>query len=343
MSKESLEWLNKNTLIGNVLKRGYKAWSYRADLQGDEPNHYDGPIPIEDVERRLFFFNAVEMPVYVGIKDDEGNIIKYMEQSDRKAIVRSDNNHVMGMFKDTYTPHQFKHTLLDNVANIIDDHSLVIDSAGILRKGAIGWVAVSMPDNVQTSAGFPVRPYLLATTSHDGTIATTYKQVYNAPVCDNTLFAGLATDGNQFKARHSKNSDMKIQSIREALDIVFTMSEDIIAEIERLSNITVTDSEWDAIVNRIIPVGEEGKVAQQSITRMQNKQDAVRSLYANDPMVTPWKGTALGVLQAFNTFQHHVVGDNKTRSERNAMNALNGKIEQNDANVLSVINELVLA
>ena len=137
-----------------------------------------------------------------------------------------------------------------------------------------------------------------STTSHNGTIATTYKQVYNAPVCDNTLFAGLQTDGAQFKARHSKNSDMKIQSIREALDIVFTMSEDIVAEIERLSSITVTDREWDAIVNRLIPVGEEGTVAQSAISKMQNKQENIRQMYRTDPMVAPWKGTALGVLQA---------------------------------------------
>jgi len=343
MSRETSKTLNTMTLIGNVAKRGSNAWHYRAESQGGEPNHYDGAIPIEDVERRLFFWNAVEAPVFVGVRDERGDIIRYIEQPDRKAIMRDDNNHVMGMFKDTYAIHQYRHTLLDNVSNIIDNNQLVVDSAGCLREGGIAWVAVSMPDNIETTAGFPVRPILLATTSHNGTIATTYKQVYNAPVCDNTLFAGLGTDGAQFKARHSKHSDMKIQSIREALDIVFSMSEDIIAEIERLSNITVTANEWDAIVNRLIPVGEEGTIHQVSITKMQNKQEAIRTMYRTDPMVAPWHGTALGVVQAFNTFQHHVAGNNKTRAERNAMNSINGKIQQADANVISVINDLVLA
>ena len=342
MSKESSCTLNTMTLIGNVAKRGYNAWHYRAESQGDEPNHYDGAIPIEDVERRLFFWNAVEAPVFIGIHDTDGNVVRYVEQPDRKAIMRDDNNHVMGVFKENYAIHQFRHTLLDNVSNIIDDNQLVVDSAGCLREGAIAWVAVSMPDNIETTAGFPVRPILLATTSHNGTIATTYKQVYNAPVCDNTLFAGLQTDGSQFKARHSKHSDMKIQSIRQALDIVFTMSEDIIAEIESLSNTSVSNSEWDAIINRLVPVGEEGMVCQSAISKMQNKQDIIRKMYVHDPMVAPWHGTALGVVQAFNTFQHHVAGDNKTRSERNAMNSINGRIQQADAHVMTVLNELVL-
>jgi phage/plasmid-like protein (TIGR03299 family) len=342
MSKESSRTLNTQTLIGNVIKRGYNAWHYRAESQGDEPNHYDGAIPIEDVERRLFFWNAVETPIYIALHDADGNIIRYVEQTDRKAIMRDDNNHVMGVFKENYAIHQYRHTLLDNVSNIIDDNQLVVDSAGCLREGGIAWVAVSMPDNIQTTAGFPVRPILLATTSHNGTISTTYKQVYNAPVCDNTLFAGLATDGAQFKARHSKNSNMQLQSIRQALDIMFTMTEDIIAEIERLSNTSVTSNEWDAIVNRLAPIGEEGTVCQSAISRMQNKQDILRTMYNSDPMVAPWQGTALGVVQVFNTYQHHIAGNNKTRSERNAMNSINGRIEQADAHVMSVLNELVL-
>lgn len=343
MSRETALTLNTKTLIGNVDKRGYNAWHYRADLQGDEPNHYPGAIPVEDVRRRLFNFEAVEMPVFVGVKDSEGNIVRYIEQTDRKAIVRNDNNHVMGLFKDSYAVHQYNEWLIDNVATIVDNHHLVIDSAGCLREGAIAWVAIASPDNLTTSAGFPVRPYLLATTSHNGTIATTYKQVYNAPVCDNTLFAGLREDGAQHKTRHSKHSVTRIQSIRDAMDIVFTMGVDIIAEIERLSSITVTDREWDAIVNRLVPIGAEGEVAQSAISKMENKQEVIRQMYRNDPMVSPWAGSALGVLQAFNTFNHHVAGKDSNRVERNAMSAIDGKIQKSDAKVLEVINELVLA
>jgi phage/plasmid-like protein (TIGR03299 family) len=342
MSKETALTLNTKTLIGNVAKRGYNAWHYRAELQGAESNHYDGAIPIEDVQRRLFDFTAVEQPVFVGIRDEFGNVVRYIEQPDRKAIVRSDNNHVMGLFKESYAIHNYTPWLIDNVSNIIDNKVLGVDSAGVLRNGAIAWVAIASPDNLQTSAGFPVRPYILATTSHNGTIATTYKQVYNAPVCDNTLFGSLREKGAVSRTRHSKHSDARIQGIRDAMDIMFNMGEDIVAEIERLSAITVTDREWDAIINRLVPIGVEGEVAQSAISKMENKQETIRQMYRNDPMVAPWAGSALGVLQAFNTFQHHVSGSDASRAERNAMGALNGKIQQSDANVLQVLNELVL-
>lgn len=343
MSKETALTLNTQTLIGNVAKRGYNAWHYRADLQGDEPNHYDNAIPIEDVRRRLFNWSANEMPVFVGIRGENGEIVRYIEQTDRKAIVRNDNNHVMGLFKDSYAIHQYDKWLIDNVSTLIDDKNLVIDSAGCLREGGIAWVTISSPDNLSTSAGFPVRPYILATTSHNGTIATTYKQVYNAPVCDNTLFAGLREDGATHRTRHSKHSEARIQNIRDALDIVFVMGENIVEQIEKLSSLTVTDREWDAIVNRLVPIGAVGDVPQSAISKMENKQEVIRQMYKNDPMVSPWTGTALGVLQAFNTFSHHVAGNDKTRVERNALSAINGKIQQADAKIIEVINELVLA
>lgn len=340
MSAESFQTLNTMTLIGMTEKRGYNAWHYRADLQGAEPNHYAGAIPVDDVKRRLFDWQALEAPVFVGITDATG-AIRYDLQTDRKAIVRSDNAHVMGVFKDGYAIHQYEEWLINNVSTLIDDSNLVIGSAGCLRDGAIAWVTIEMPENVTTSVGYEVRPYLLATTSHNGTIATTYKRVYNAPVCDNTLFAGLAEDGLQHKTRHSKHSNNRLQNVRDALDIVFAMTDDIVAEIERLGSITVSPREFEAVMNILVPVGAEGEKAQSAISKMENKQEVIRGLYNNDPMVAPWKGTALGVLQAFNTYSHHVAGNDKTRAERNALNAINGKIQTADAQVLEVLHALV--
>ena len=58
MSQETSEWLNQNVLVGFTSKRG-NAWHYKESDQGDEPNHYEMNIPVEDVERRLFYWDAV--------------------------------------------------------------------------------------------------------------------------------------------------------------------------------------------------------------------------------------------------------------------------------------------
>ncbi len=57
MSRENLTWLNTNTLIGFTDKRG-KAWHWRAEEQDGASNHYPGPIPLTDVQDRLFHWTA---------------------------------------------------------------------------------------------------------------------------------------------------------------------------------------------------------------------------------------------------------------------------------------------
>ena len=110
MSKETLEWLNANTLIGFTAKRG-NAWHYRASLQGDEPNHYPGPIPVPDVERRLFGWQAVSSAVYIENPVTGG----LAEAPGRQAIIRSDTGDVMGIFTDGYEPHPYGEWLIGTI------------------------------------------------------------------------------------------------------------------------------------------------------------------------------------------------------------------------------------
>src|SRR6478609_648312 len=69
MSRETMQHLNTQTLIGNTDARG-NAWHYRADLQGGESNHYPQAIPVEDVRRRLFNWTAESRRVAVEVPAD---------------------------------------------------------------------------------------------------------------------------------------------------------------------------------------------------------------------------------------------------------------------------------
>ena len=101
MSRETSQWLNQNVLVGFTSKRG-NAWHYKSTDQGTEPNHYEQAIPVEDVKRRLFHWKAIEAPVFVQVpKNDAHFAYKYIQQDDRKAIVRDDTYETLGLFKDS--------------------------------------------------------------------------------------------------------------------------------------------------------------------------------------------------------------------------------------------------
>lgn len=347
MSKETLEHLNTNTLIGNTDHRG-TAWHYRAELQGAETNHYAGPIPVEDVQRRLFHWEAVSRPVAVDVPADLETMdhlnefdvpAKWVTLPDKQAICRSDNDHVMGIFSTGYAMHQYDDWLLTTVANVLDD-DLSISSAGLLRQGAVAWVEVSVPESITTPEGVQFRPNLLATTSFDGSIATTFKRTVTDVVCDNTREAALGEKGQVFKVRHSRNSQMQLAPAREALEMVHTIAEDFAQEVARLCRTIVRQDQWakflDVYVSRQDARGLPLKG--RALTMADNKRETLQRLYRQDHRVAPWAGTAHGVLAAVNTYEHHegtVRG--ATRPDRNMFRTVTGDFARVDREALRVL------
>lgn len=339
MSRETLEWLNTQTLIGFTEKRG-NAWHYQRALQGDEPNHYPGAIPVLDVKRRLFDWQAVSEPVYVSdgaIQAYEGQPrSSFIPVPGKQAILTSDTRDVLGIFSEGYQPHQYDEWLLKNVATILDS-DLGIGSAGLLRNRAQAWVSVEVPENITTPEGVTFRPNLLAVTSFDGSLATTYKRVVTNVVCDNTMAAGLGENGQQFRLRHTRNSGMRIGDARDALAIVYTIADEFSAEVARLAQWRVSPEQFGQHLDIMIPLTDATgePVKGRSLTMAEHKREEVLRLYRFDARVEPWAGTALGVLQAYNTYQHHYATvRNSSRVQRNRENAITGGTANLDAEVL---------
>lgn len=344
MSQESSSWLNTLVLIGYRLIRG-NAWHYRAADQGLESNHYDGAIPVGDVVRRLFNFEVVSTPLFV--PDGVGG---YREVPGRQAMVAGPGapveGEVFGIFKDGYQGHPYAQWLIGIARNILQGSELGIGQAGLLRKGAQAWVSFELPENFR-ARDVEFRPQLLATTSYDGSTATTFKLVSTIAVCDNTREAALNEKTPTFRLKHTRFSTTQdsVKSAQDALGIIFQAKDAMAAEIEQLLDTEVTKAQFDRIVDRLVPIpvrkdNEIGTSNGRSVTLAVNKQDALRSLYAQDPRVAPWAGTAWGVAQAFNTFAHHVQTVKGTsRAQRNMGNALGNITANADALVLQALEE----
>lgn len=341
MSSETAEWLNNNVLVGDTDKRG-NAWHFDASLQ-DVPNHYPGAVPLEDVRARLFSWRALETPLLtrVVVETPEGDVVQQeITDPDRKVIIRSDTHDILGVFKSGYTPHQYDEWLLNNVATILDD-DLHVSSAGLLKKGAVAWVEVSVPENITTPEGVEFRPNLLACTSFDGSLATTYKRTVLNTVCDNTMSAALGEKGQQIKIKHSAKSFNRIPEAREALQIVYSIADDFAAQVKALCETTVTDAQWAAFLDEVASV--DPQQSKRSVTMAENKRAALANLWRHDERVTPWKNTGWGVVQAVNTYTNHLgIVRGTNRAERNYLGAVTGAFDTLDQDTFSTLQKVLI-
>lgn len=331
MSQETAQWLNTMVLVGFTDLRG-TAWHYRASEQGQESNHYPGAIPVDDVLRRLFNFEVVERPLYFYDPSSDS----FIQIEDRKAMVTDDTADVLGVFKQGYKGHQYQEWLIENIAAILDD-DVQIGSAGLLKNRGQAWVSIETPEN-QSVSGFAFRPHIVCATSFDGSLSTTYKGAVTAVVCDNTLSAAMSEDGQVFKLRHSKYSTLHLADAREALGLIFNVSDAFEAEVAALLDHKVSEHAWQKVLDLVVPLPEDDG---RGKTMAENKRDKLQVLYKTDERCEPWKGTALGVLQAFNTWNHHYATVRKgvPRVLRNMENVISGKFDAADDAVMAAVVE----
>jgi|GEM_PF-1111063 len=352
MSQETAQWLNTQTLIGHTDKRGH-AWHYRAEEQGTESNHYPGPVPVEDVKRRLFGWEAQSRPLFVRVPtddliaaagiDDDGVPFRFQEVTGRQAITREDQRpgvDVLGIFAEGYQRHQYAEWLVEQVSTIVSD-GLGIGSAGLLKRGGVAWVSFEVPDTITTPEGVAFRPNLLAATSHDGSLSTTYARVVTNVVCDNTMSAALAERDQRVKVRHSRYSRLRLGEARAALAIVHTIAEDFAAEVAQLARVDVSDKAWQAFLDAHSAL-PEGTKPSRARTIAEKKRDTLTRLWNHDHRVTPWRGTGWGVVQAVNTYTHHEQAvRGMDRAERNMLRAVEGGTDALDAGTVATLRKVL--
>jgi len=109
--------------------------------------------------------------------------------------------------------------------------------------------------------------------------------------------------------------------------MVHTLADDFTQEVARLCRVEVTQSQWEAYLDAHIPRVHTTTglpLTGRSQTMADTKRDSLTTLYASDPQVSPWGGTAHGVLQTINTYEHHEGVVRGERAERNGLKTING-------------------
>lgn len=183
--------------------------------------------------------------------------------------------------------------------------------------------------------GVEFRPFLLATTSFDGSLATTFGRKVTNVVCDNTHGIAMRERGQDIKIRHSRYSGLRLTEARQALNVIHEITDDFAAEVARLCRIDVSDTAWRRFVDAHAPLPEEPGRGRSLAER---KRETLTRLYDHDQRVAPWRGTGWGVVQAANTYTHHEQAVRSAeRAERNMLNAVTGRTDDLDQATIATL------
>lgn len=340
MSKETLEWLRSNIRVGYTDKDGPAWWRASGEYLTDG-THFPGAVPEAEV-RKILDVPFVSAKVFAQYEDSDGNR-QVVADPDRQAILTPDTGDILGIFKNGYQVHGYQKWTADQIAAILDQGNgeLGVKSVGLLRKRGVAFLQAQLEGTGMEVGGYKFAPYILAATSVDGTLASTYATGITAAVCDNTLAGALSSALTKLKVRHSRNSAGKMAEVRSQLGLVYQAADEFAESAAALQDIPVSEADFKAWLDEMngpVPTPDpKSRTGGAKYTNAVKLRDTMETMWANDPKVKPWAGTAFGILQLDNTYRtwtRNVSGAPGGRLERNMLNMVAGKTAAEDSSAL---------
>lgn len=274
----------------------------------------DQPVSADEALRlgHLAGWNVRKAPLVAFSEDGQRLAVP-----DQFAVIRDNPFHrgqydVLGNVGKVFHPIQNEeHTgLLDA---LVDESGSNIVAAGALHNGRKVFVTMQIPGHIKVGGVDPHSHYITAINGHDGNTKFTVAVTLQREACTNVLNMGFMGKPASYGVRHTKNSTKAlVGEARRILDLSFDYLEGFQEEAERLINQTMTQAQFEEIVEREFGAPEDAGAAAR--TRAETKFEQMVELFTESLTHAGVRETAWAGLNAMTEwFDHYspVRGDDR--------------------------------
>ncbi|QDT29897.1 hypothetical protein Enr10x_52540 [Gimesia panareensis] len=233
----------------------------------------------------------------------------------RKAVVRSDSNAVLGVVGNSYQPVQ-NHQCFGFLDSVVSDGRLRYHTAGALGQGERVWMLAKIPGEIRIKDSEDVtEQYLLLSNSHDGSSAL---RMYFTPirvVCANTLgVAERRSRGQGVSIMHKGNLSSKVAEAQNVLGFAKRFYDNLDDNINRLAHHYPSRKQLDNYFSTLYPETPDSKNQ-----RVKNIRKNLEYLFENGrgQNILETKLTSWAAFNAVTEFvDHHRSTRGKTEDEK---------------------------
>lgn len=236
---------------------------------------------------------------------------------DRHVLWRSDTKEPLAVVSDRYQifqPRQVLEFFRDILRDVGGDYEL--ETAGVLNDGKTYWALAKYVGDPLNFGGDVVAPYLLVSTSCDGTMANVFRHTSVRVVCNNTLQMSLHGTGGIIRIPHSTRVD--VDAVKAELGIDKTLAA-FRADVEFLINKTLSKNDSVELLVDVLATRNE----QDEITNEKHVKRVVREIMtslatAPGANLETARDTGWGLM---NATTHYVDFKARARSDNNRFNS----------------------
>ena len=197
------------------------------------------PVPLHS---KLFYMNEQvktlldKTNLNWTVRQEEIQTISGINIDGKKAIVREDNNMIVGLHSDGYQPYQ-NYELMDLLHQVSGRTGLEVHKGGDFKNG--GRIYVQLKGNNLRLGNDIIEGYLTGVNSFDGSTSLAFGHSNTTISCMNTFFRVMK--GLQNKVRHTKSMSLKVEDICRRLDVVLEEEKQTFKYITQLSETRFDD------------------------------------------------------------------------------------------------------
>ena len=278
---------------------------------------------VEVIKNAKLDWNVEALPLFRG----EG--VKQAPISSHKAIVRSDNQSMLGIVGTGYTIVQ-NNAAFGWFDNVVQSGKAEYVGAGYFGNGHSVWIKARV-GNAEVAKGDIVSWELLLTNAHDGSGACRTRLVPLRLVCTNGLVAVDTESQTTVSIRHTKNALVSLNAATEVLQH---------AQLQ----IEATRQVYVAMAKAQV-TAEQTKRVIEAVFAQERRQELVLDLFEGQGVgldLEGVRGTAWGLYNAMTeAVDHHLI--NTSDADKHLERIMVGTGAQLKGKALNVIRELVLA
>ena len=190
-------------------------------------------------------WNVIQQPI---MTEDSVPIPGY------KANIRDTDNKVLGVVSDRYRVVQNSEAFAFTDALL--GEGVKYETAGSLQDGKKIWLLAKLPDKYIIE-GEQIEPYLVFSSSHDGSGAIKVAMTPVRMVCQNTLNLALSSAKRIWSTVHVGELSAKMNEAYSTLQLAEKYMTDLSGEFSRLTKIKLTDSKVMEYIEMLLPMDDQ--------------------------------------------------------------------------------------
>lgn len=231
-----------------------------------------------------------------------------------KANVRDSDRKVLGVVSDRYKVVQNEDAF--RFTDGLLGKGVRYETAGSLQGGRKVWLLARLPREY-IIAGERISPYLVFSSTHDGSGSVKVAVTPVRVVCNNTLNLALDTADRSFSMMHTGSIQDRIREAKDTLFMAEKYMDCLGSEFEQLRRRKVTDAQVREYIELLLPIEEDATPAQgRNIVKLRRDME---QRYYDAPDLQKVGNNAYRFINAVSDFATHAKPLRETANYRENM------------------------